>query len=565
MHETREFLTALWGVKRDDLAVALWFQHNKTAMAYASLDQAAHQAVDNAQRTDVYLHVGLAREPWPRPTKTRLTADSVVAIPGLWADLDINGGPDDKTGAAPDRDAALELAAGLAPPTLTVNSGHGIQAWWLLAEPWLFFDADERQQAARVARGYQAGLQALARAAGFRIDATHDLARLMRLPGTLNHKGQPPAPVTLLAADGPRYDRETLEELARPHMTHTGTREGGVSVRLSTEPGEAPARKLVELKSIDPDFLALWYHHRELPSLSEYDMAIANALVKARFTDQEIADSLRLHRREHGDTSGKGDRADYLALTISKARAGVRRETRELEREQAVNEMIRYAEAHDDGEPREEPRKVTATFSKAVGGPKIKELVQEGRDPSSARFVLVLEDGREVALGAMRELARQQTFRENFAVVTQFYPVEVTRKKWDEVVRGLLTAAEVHEVQEVSYSEMIRGHLEKYLERRMSADRDGACRASDPFRDDEYVYVHAGSFLTWLRQIARERIDKADLLIGFKQLGMERKSMNYTKADGRNAQRSYYRIAPDSLEERNNVVPLPVAREGDAG
>ena len=90
------------------------------------------------------------------------------------------------------------------PPTEIVASGHGLQAWWLFHEPWLFRTDAERQQVQELVRRFGAALQEKAQAHGWRLDSVYDLARVLRVPGTWNCKADP-VPVRALASGGPRY------------------------------------------------------------------------------------------------------------------------------------------------------------------------------------------------------------------------------------------------------------------------------------------------------------------------------------------------------------------------
>lgn len=113
-------------------------------------------------------------------------------------------------------DQARELARSLGiEPTEEIHSGHGLQAWWLLRKPWIFRDDDDRKKAADLVRRFQALLRAQANAKGWEIDSTHDLPRILRLPGTWNHKAADPVRVRVLQADGLRYGRGDLLALVR--------------------------------------------------------------------------------------------------------------------------------------------------------------------------------------------------------------------------------------------------------------------------------------------------------------------------------------------------------------
>ena len=85
------------------------------------------------------------------------------------------------------------LKVGLPPPTLTLASGHGIHAYWRLKEP---------MQDLKAWSWIQKRLIQLLDSDG----AIHDPARLMRLPGYINHK-KPKAICQIIKADPlRRYD-----------------------------------------------------------------------------------------------------------------------------------------------------------------------------------------------------------------------------------------------------------------------------------------------------------------------------------------------------------------------
>lgn len=69
-------------------------------------------------------------------------------------------------------------------PSVIVDSGGGIHAYWLLREPWLL-DSDEARQAAEIVQ--RVWVQQVIGA-----DKTvHDLVRILRVPGTRNFKYDP--------------------------------------------------------------------------------------------------------------------------------------------------------------------------------------------------------------------------------------------------------------------------------------------------------------------------------------------------------------------------------------
>ena len=179
-----DFLRLLFPDGLEGLKLALWRASDKRSFYVDKVEEVARfEGAENVYFSPALITCEAAERLGPH---RRPRARDGAAIPGVWVDIDVNGGPKAKRGYAPDLAAAAELARSLTEPTLLVNSGFGLHAWWLFEEPWVFGSEQEREQAARILQGFQAALRRVAEQRGFRLDATHDLARLMRPPGTLN-------------------------------------------------------------------------------------------------------------------------------------------------------------------------------------------------------------------------------------------------------------------------------------------------------------------------------------------------------------------------------------------
>jgi hypothetical protein len=133
---------------------------------------------------------------------------------GFHGDLDIAGPAHKKGNLPPDLASAMKVveAVGL-PPTCVVNSGHGLQPHWLLTEPFVFLGQASRKRAAELASRFQQTLAAAAQSAGgWQNDSVGDLARILRFPGTLNHK-MDVVSVELVDGGGPRFDLADIESV----------------------------------------------------------------------------------------------------------------------------------------------------------------------------------------------------------------------------------------------------------------------------------------------------------------------------------------------------------------
>lgn len=305
-----EFLELLWG-ERPPGQVQVWrLSDRKSFYPPSGLAADIH-----AGRPDVFTCVALA---WARADKSprrRPSARHAVALAGMWLDIDAQG------------EDALQVARAICEPTLLVSSGHGLHAWHLFEEPWAFASGDEQRAGALMAAQWQALHRKAAARRGLGLDHTHDLARLMRLPGTVNAKAEPVA-VTCAGQGGPRYALRAL----RAHCSKAGP------VSLASPPGGGESGAVLagraldaprlELLLEDPQLGATFRHERGGPgwSLSEYDMSLAAQLVAAgSWTDQDIADVIVAHRAAHGEQV-KAGRGGYLERTIARARAGSERD-----------------------------------------------------------------------------------------------------------------------------------------------------------------------------------------------------------------------------------------------
>ncbi|MEJ7743193.1 MAG: hypothetical protein WKF73_11930 [Nocardioidaceae bacterium] len=104
----------------------------------------------------------------------------------------------------------------------------GLSRWWLFDEPWIFDDTADLAAAAGLTKGWVSAHRQLAATHGWDHDPVGDLARLVRLPGTINAKiADSPVDAVLMRANGPRYEREELQALIdRSHHGATLPRDG---------------------------------------------------------------------------------------------------------------------------------------------------------------------------------------------------------------------------------------------------------------------------------------------------------------------------------------------------
>lgn len=226
------------------------------------LDVAVRYAIACDRRGDkgIYARVTTLREAMTEDGRRGSDEDSFY-LPGLWADMDLVGPGHKTTKQLPASMAECEKIiheAALPEPTLWVHSGGGLYPWWLFDEPWEL-DGGFLKLAQEISRTWQDGLSASAEELGLHYGPVPDLARVLRIPGTINRKVDgDPQPCRVLEAGGPRYTAldvaaicevvKDLTESRRPTPVRPTPRPtptlGGPVVGGTERPGDALAASL---------------------------------------------------------------------------------------------------------------------------------------------------------------------------------------------------------------------------------------------------------------------------------------------------------------------------------
>jgi len=143
------YLKALW--PDGELAeqyLPIWRLRGRHTFWVPTSDVDAALEVVGSNPDDLYVGMGL--HPEPLGEGQRGGADTVSAIPGLWAEFDTS--PD-----GPDQADILKLLDGLPlRPSMLVDSGSGgVHAYWLFREPWNLESATDRAVAAAMVKGWE--------------------------------------------------------------------------------------------------------------------------------------------------------------------------------------------------------------------------------------------------------------------------------------------------------------------------------------------------------------------------------------------------------------------------
>ena len=197
---------------------------------------------------------------------------------------------------------------------------------------------------------------------------------------------------------------------------------------------EPPSAKLTTLLTNDPQFAQTWKRERrDLPSQSEYDLALADVAVRAGWSDAEIAALIIAHRRAGGQDVQKALRQDYISATVAKARASLREGAEAAAAQEALAEAVR----EPAGEVNEGRRaELLRTVSKVLDV-EVSTWEQHGRDPTTGTFTLVRAGGRRVLVGRGDDVLSLSRFRKAVYVETGHSIPIMKAAAWNDLINIL--------------------------------------------------------------------------------------------------------------------------------
>jgi len=478
-----------------------------------------------------------------RPASLNLTSgqrggnDHVSGIGALWLDIDIASEAHKKGSLPTTQEKGLELLAGAFPewkPSYIINSGHGLQVYFLLSQ-WLVIDDSNRTEVSDLLLRFNTVWRSHCKDSGFDADSVCDLARVMRLPGTMNCKvPTDKQPVTILEATRRTYpfkwvsefimSRPVRADLAPVAAAKAKTAARKPEVCTDTASVEVPRDKWEALKATDKRIEQSYnYDRKDIGdcSASSYDMSLATYCVRAGWSDAEITALLIEARKKNG---AKGKRPGYYPLTISKVR----------------NEV---AVIDGDVEPEALPKEMALTKLSDDLGIKIKNLTRYESDPPA--YTLTIDGGLIISLGTIEALTRQTKFRDQLAAGAGILPRKLKPMDWDNAVRLLLSHAEHDNAgYETSEQGQCREWLNIYTTSAMIHDNRGdGLTSSEPWRESGEIYILLTPFKGWIAVHQQEKVTARTLGLSLRQIGAE--PVSISKDDGSKSVRYAWKLPKD--------------------
>lgn len=486
--EPLQFFATLFGDSvSEERNLVIWEAVTKRSEWFTDMPSAAMRASELGKRADVYFGTCLQNRRMLKPG-SRGSSAGAVTIGGIWIDIDIAGPTHQKPGLPTSEDDVRKALTSMPlSPSLVLFTGGGYHAWWALKEPYSIESESERFGIVEAStRGWQ---ELFREQTGLTLDSTWDLARVMRIPGTLNHKnGREVQTVNWF-----KPASYNLSDFEQWRFTGEGEKRS-IAPTLFENPGAQapPSEKLQLMLETYPKFRLTWNRARQdLDSQSEYDYALASMTIAVGWSDQEIADMLVAHRRQLNASDPKAERPDYYRITLGKLRAEKKREDKSTD---ALNKAIVEVQQPQSPATHTAAQK---TLSDILGF-SINKIVKYPADPPVYR--LETPEG-EITLGGVEILLSFSKFRAKVAAATNVIMPKTVGKKWDDTLRTILAHVEVRDLGEASDpGNGISSSLREYIGGipRISESRNEAAESYSPWVEDGHVWFFSSRFQLWL-------------------------------------------------------------------
>ena len=510
-----DFLNLLWQAKPEDLHILIWTLRNKKSHWFRDITAAA-KFVESVFGADVYVGVGLAsRDYGPH---YRCVSDQIAGLAGLAADLDLKSEAHNKPLPATIEEALTILPAAL-PPTIIISTGNGLHVWWLFKQPWIFENDEERTQAATLSSRFQTLLRYNASQHGWAFERLSDLARILRIPGTVNAKDAAnPKNITVLGPTGPRYNpadfERFLNEQAIPDPEAEAHAAKQFAERFTNHPlkfnrdAAIPDDMLARWMEQDARFRRTWNRQRDDlndQSGSGYDMALACFGVGVGLSDQQIVDLIVHHRRIHGEQQRTA--LDYFQRTISKARKnaeGVQALQSSADARSLCLDAVSGASGKCDG-PNEKAR-LCQQLSVILGVQILRLVKVSGEEPV---FFMDLEQGR-IQIPNIGKLV-SLTFVRNAIAGKVGKLIKIKPKQWDQqLAQMILDACVVQEcTDDLELEGKARMYIGQYLADVPFIASPGGQSVADRYRpmvEDGRILLSARDMQVYLNRNAEEKL-----------------------------------------------------------
>lgn len=575
--ETELFFNTLYHDKPATDHILIWEmtrkpREQKLSFWFNNVSDAINHFHKQGANQDTYVGCGTAA--MAMSSFQRCKKEDISGISAAWLDVDILNPVHSKPNLPETPEKAMEIISGFPlAPTMIVHSGHGYQFWWVFKNFIHFRDAHERQEASTLIDQFTWTMRDKARSMGYDIDRTHDLSRVMRIPGGLNHKDDPPLPVRLEQCgqnyytpvefrDALKSYRLSLGEIATPYEEARKTTPTASQVvrgeHFTLNPmAEPPQDKFEALVEFEPKFLASWKRQRKDfksgdESASVYDLSLASFAFGAEWEPQEVVDLLIAFRRTNGLKEKLVE--SYYKRTLAAA-------SNAMDKVQAFEDLKDFVEDDNDlPDPALSPEENAVKRQEKINAAKVataKLLKVKVRrvvkfDINPAEYKLEL-DNTYIHLGAVQNLIEQNLFRRKLADATGVYLSPMKADKWNIVANALLALCETVSVgDDTSAKGQVRFWLTNFLELfEPLYDQEEGLANRRPYYYGNSLYFFGPDLRNYIAMYWKELLNPKAMGIMLKEYGATPETKNI-KVNGKYNTKSVWRlrIADDKVAQQ---------------
>ncbi|KGK90342.1 hypothetical protein DP73_06740 [Desulfosporosinus sp. HMP52] len=138
-----------------DGVIAIWTKQDKQTKFFAAKQKKAYLSyiASKLGTHDVYYSVCLLQ----RGLKAgRGKVEDVIALPGVWLDIDITHDAHKASHYPTSVDEAMEILKEFPlAPTVTIFSGYGLHVYWLFKELWMLESSKEREAGSNILQTFK--------------------------------------------------------------------------------------------------------------------------------------------------------------------------------------------------------------------------------------------------------------------------------------------------------------------------------------------------------------------------------------------------------------------------
>lgn len=502
--------------------INIWSLPNKISKYFSTVDECADYCHKIRDTSDVYYGISLC--PSGIPETKRGSEDIVTGLSCLHADLDFHK-EGSKKSYPKDAEQALQILSDVGiRPTTNIHSGGGFQSLWVFKGLWQFEETEARYRAKEMSRVWNMTIREICQSYGCTIDSTFDLARVLRVPGTFNHKYGKPRPVEVVEFNDFTYLASELEQfMVIPKFC---SRDEGMVLHVGDyklpDEKETKLPKVVQ-DLVDSDGKFNWWWEKRRRDMadqsgSSYDFIIANEGAYRGWSEQDIIDGMMAWRIKHNQNPDKLKRRKYVTDTIGRARIGRTATTTVLDIRKKIEDSD---EAPDKAiatiaatMPVAEKNRMLGVLSSYVGMEVIR-VIQFGKENSLYAIDVRRPSGTVTTI----ELGDSKVLSNKEQVDNKLYDpglmLQWSGKKWREDCRMFRYAAELVDVESATEYAMTKSWLQHwFLDMRFNISDDWWTAF-----EKQIPFVHDGKVWIEINKLRHHMSTRMDVKVNTNELG----------------------------------------------